>query len=400
MASVRLRGIRKQYGDNPVIKGVDLDIEDGQFVVFVGPSGCGKSTLLRMIAGLEDISEGTLELGGVVSNDIEPSQRGIAMVFQSYALYPHMTVAENMGFALKLAEVPKAEIQERVMRAAEILQIGHLLARKPKALSGGQRQRVAIGRAIVRKPEVFLFDEPLSNLDAALRAQTRVELARLHRELGATMIYVTHDQVEAMTLGQKIVVFNGGHIEQAGTPLELYERPANLFVASFLGSPRMNFLKAGLVAEHEHLASVRLPSGATVEVAADAGRLHVGAEVTLGVRPEHLRLAHAGTPDPRVELGLDPGAPGRERRKEGRREGIPGTLNLVEYLGDVALAYVQVAGMDEMVSVKIHGSHGGFGLPGLGSEVRLSFDPRQAYLFDEAGKALPGAHAPAALSAL
>jgi multiple sugar transport system ATP-binding protein len=206
MASVRLRGIRKTYGDNPVIKGVDLDIEDGQFVVFVGPSGCGKSTLLRMIAGLEDITDGTLELGGVVSNTIEPARRGIAMVFQSYALYPHMTVAENMGFALKLAKVPKAEIAERVRHAAQILQIEHLLERKPKALSGGQRQRVAIGRAIVRKPEVFLFDEPLSNLDAALRAQTRVELARLHKDLQATMIYVTHDQVEAMTLGQKIVV--------------------------------------------------------------------------------------------------------------------------------------------------------------------------------------------------
>jgi len=400
MASVRLRGIRKQYGDNPVIKGVDLDIEDGQFVVFVGPSGCGKSTLLRMIAGLEDISEGTLELGGVVSNAIEPSRRGIAMVFQSYALYPHMTVAENMGFALKLAKVPKGEIQDRVTRAAEILQIGHLLARKPKALSGGQRQRVAIGRAIVRKPAVFLFDEPLSNLDAALRAQTRVELARLHRELGATMIYVTHDQVEAMTLGQKIVVFNGGHIEQAGTPLELYERPANLFVASFLGSPRMNFLKADLVGEREHLASVRLAAGATVEVAADAGRQHIGSALTLGVRPEHLRLAHEGTPDPRLELSIDAGStPGRERRKEGRREGIPGTLNLVEYLGDVALAYVQVAGMDEMVSVKIHGGHGGVKLPVLGTEVRLTFDSRQAYLFDEAGKALPGAHAPAAPSA-
>jgi multiple sugar transport system ATP-binding protein len=395
MASVRLRGIRKQYGDNPVIKGVDLDIEDGQFVVFVGPSGCGKSTLLRMIAGLEDITAGTLELGGVVSNSVEPAQRGIAMVFQSYALYPHMTVAENMGFALKLAKVPKDEIAERVTRAAEILQIGHLLARKPKALSGGQRQRVAIGRAIVRKPEVFLFDEPLSNLDAALRAQTRVELARLHRELNATMIYVTHDQVEAMTLGQKIVVFNGGHIEQVGTPLELYERPANLFVASFLGSPRMNFLKAGLVGEREHLASVRLPSGATVEVAADAARMQVGAGVTLGVRPEHLRLAHAGTVDASVEIG-------RERRKEGRREGIPGTLNLVEYLGDVALAYVQVPGVDEMVSVKLHGGHGGrsgFDLPPLGSEVRLTFDPRQAYLFDEEGRALPGSHAAAAAAA-
>ncbi|MET0982249.1 MAG: ATP-binding cassette domain-containing protein, partial [Telluria sp.] len=200
MASVSLRGIKKQYDGNSVLKGVDLAILDGEFVVFVGPSGCGKSTLLRIIAGLEDITEGTLEIGGRVSNDIEPARRGIAMVFQSYALYPHMSVFENMGFALKLAKVPKAEIRERVGRAAEILQIQHLLDRKPRALSGGQRQRVAIGRAIVRKPEVFLFDEPLSNLDAALRGQTRVELARLHRELKSTMIYVTHDQVEAMTL--------------------------------------------------------------------------------------------------------------------------------------------------------------------------------------------------------
>jgi multiple sugar transport system ATP-binding protein len=364
MASVRLRGIRKHYGDNPVIKGIDLDIEDGQFVVFVGPSGCGKSTLLRMIAGLEDISAGTLELGGVVSNAVEPSRRGIAMVFQSYALYPHMSVYDNMGFALKLAKVPKEEIRERVARAAGILQIGHLLDRKPKALSGGQRQRVAIGRAIVRKPEVFLFDEPLSNLDAALRAQTRVELARLHRELGATMIYVTHDQVEAMTLGQKIVVFNGGRVEQAGTPLELYQRPANLFVAGFLGSPRMNFLKATLVGEEGALASVRLSSGATVEVAADVARARVGAGVTLGVRPEHLRIAGPGD------------------------GGMAGRLALVEYLGDVTLAYVQVEGAEGMAAVKCHGNAG---LPALGSAVSLGFEAGEGYLFDGEGVAYPAA---------
>jgi multiple sugar transport system ATP-binding protein len=336
MASVRLRDIRKQYGDHAVIKGIDLDVEDGQFVVFVGPSGCGKSTLLRMIAGLEDITAGTLELDGVASNTVEPARRGIAMVFQSYALYPHMTVAENMGFALKLAKVPKGEIAERVQRAADILQIGHLLARKPKDLSGGQRQRVAIGRAIVRKPAVFLFDEPLSNLDAALRAQTRVELARLHRELKATMIYVTHDQVEAMTLGQRIVVFNGGRIEQAGTPLDLYERPANLFVAGFLGTPRMNFLPAAVAG---------VPGAATV-----------------GVRPEHLALAHES----------EPGA-------------IAGTLNLVEYLGDVALAHVQVAGVDEMVVAKLAA---GTPLPPAGGRVPLRFDPARAHLFDAQGDAV------------
>jgi multiple sugar transport system ATP-binding protein len=368
MASVRLRGIRKDYGDNPVIKGIDLDIDDGQFVVFVGPSGCGKSTLLRIIAGLEDATAGELEIGGVPSNGVDPSRRGIAMVFQSYALYPHMTVAENMGFALKLAKVPKDEIRERVQRAAEILQIAHLLERKPKALSGGQRQRVAIGRAIVRKPEVFLFDEPLSNLDAALRAQTRVELARLHRELAATMVYVTHDQVEAMTLGQRIVVFNGGRIEQAGTPFELYERPANLFVAGFLGSPRMNFLQASLVGEEGAIATVRLAGGAQAEVAADVMNAAVGAKLTLGVRPEHLRLRGAG---------------------EGVGEGIPGTVGLVEYLGDVTLAYVQVEGAPEMVAVKCGGGGSGETAPAVGARVLLAFDPAQGYLFGEDGAALP-----------
>jgi multiple sugar transport system ATP-binding protein len=362
MASVRLRGIRKTYGDNPVIKGVDLDIDDGQFVVFVGPSGCGKSTLLRMIAGLEDITDGTLELGGVVSNTIEPARRGIAMVFQSYALYPHMTVAENMGFALKLAKVPKPEIRERVRHAAEILQIAHLLDRKPKALSGGQRQRVAIGRAIVRKPEVFLFDEPLSNLDAALRAQTRVELARLHKELGATMIYVTHDQVEAMTLGQKIVVFNGGRIEQVGTPLELYERPANLFVAGFLGSPRMNAFPATFDGQAGGLAAVRVPGGGIVRVAADASVAQPGAPLTLGVRPEHLRLDTFGA------------------------AGIPGRLALAEYLGDVTLAYVQVDGVDGMVAAKCPPD---VPLPAPGAPVHLRFDPARAWLFDDQGAALP-----------
>src|SRR3954467_15932111 len=243
MAQVAIRNVSKAFGSVQVLHGVSVDIADGQFMVFVGPSGCGKSTLLRMIAGLESIGGGTLPIGGTLANDIAPAQRKLAMVFQSYALYPHMTVYENMAFALKLAGHKPAEVQAAVERAAAILQIAPLLKRRPKELSGGQRQRVAIGRAIVRKPEVFLFDEPLSNLDAALRAQTRVELARLHRELGATMIYVTHDQVEAMTLGQKIVVFNGGRIEQVGTPSELYQRPANLFVAGFLGSPRMNLLK-------------------------------------------------------------------------------------------------------------------------------------------------------------
>ena len=363
MASVSLRGIKKQYENNSVIKGIDLTIEDGEFVVFVGPSGCGKSTLLRIIAGLEDISEGTLEIGGRVSNDIEPAKRGIAMVFQSYALYPHMSVAENMGFALKLARVPKADIAERVRRAAEILQIGHLLDRKPKALSGGQRQRVAIGRAIVRKPEVFLFDEPLSNLDAALRGQTRVELARLHRELKSTMIYVTHDQVEAMTLGTRIVVLNGGRIEQVGTPFDLYERPANRFVAGFLGSPRMNFFEATLAGQGERAASVQLAGAARVQVAADVARARAGARVTLGVRPEHLQISRAAG--------------------HGGNGGIGAVVALVEYLGDVTLVYCQVEGAAEMVAVKCDADTAP---PSPGSRVELVFPATRAFLFDEEGR--------------
>ncbi|QOY92665.1 sn-glycerol-3-phosphate ABC transporter ATP-binding protein UgpC [Massilia sp. UMI-21] len=362
MASVHLAGITKQYDDNPVIKGIDLDIADGEFVVLVGPSGCGKSTLLRIVAGLEEVDAGTVEIGGRICNDVDPARRGIAMVFQSYALYPHMTVAENMGFALKLARLPRAEIAGRVARAAEILQIGHLLERRPKALSGGQRQRVAIGRAIVREPEVFLFDEPLSNLDAALRGQTRVELARLHRELGATMIYVTHDQVEAMTLGQKIVVFNGGRIEQAGTPLDLYERPANRFVAGFLGSPRMNFLPGTLAGEEGAAVHVRLACGEVVQVAADAARAAPGAGVTLGVRPEHLRIEAAG------------GA------------GMPAVVALVEYLGDATIVHVQVDGVAGMAALKCRPEES---CPDRGARVTLAFDPGHGHLFDADGVALP-----------
>ncbi|WP_301547080.1 MULTISPECIES: ABC transporter ATP-binding protein [unclassified Duganella] len=256
MASVSLKQIVKSYDKTPVIHGVDLDIADGEFMVFVGPSGCGKSTLLRMIAGLEDIGGGTLHIGGALANDVAPAQRKLAMVFQSYALYPHMTVYENMAFALKLAGRKPAEVAAAVERAAAILQIAPLLKRRPKELSGGQRQRVAIGRAIVRTPEVFLFDEPLSNLDASLRVQMRVEISRLHQELKTTMIYVTHDQVEAMTLGQRIAVFNAGRIEQVGTPHELYNHPANLFVAGFLGTPRMNFIAGEIIAASADRASV------------------------------------------------------------------------------------------------------------------------------------------------
>src|SRR6478609_7835191 len=241
MAGLKLQNIVKRFGQIEVIHGVSLQIEDGEFVVFVGPSGCGKTTLLRSIAGLEEATEGEVWIGGRQVNDIDPANRGVAMVFQTYALYPHMSVEENMGFGLRMAKRPKHEIKERVARAAEILQLTPYLKRRPKELSGGQRQRVAIGRAIVREPEIFLFDEPLSNLDAELRVQMRVELSRLHKRLGATMIYVTHDQTEAMTMADKIVVLRAGRVEQVGTPLDLYNEPANRFVAGFIGSPKMNF---------------------------------------------------------------------------------------------------------------------------------------------------------------
>ena len=290
MATLTLRNLRKAFGPVEVIKGIDLDIDDREFVVFVGPSGCGKSTLLRMIAGLEQITGGELTIDGRRVNEVGPADRGLAMVFQSYALYPHMTVAENMGFALRLAKVPRAERDAKVREAARILQLGPYLDRKPKDLSGGQRQRVAIGRAIVRAPKVFLFDEPLSNLDAALRGQTRIEIARLHEELATTMIYVTHDQVEAMTMADKIVVLSAGRIEQVGTPLELYHRPDNLFVAGFLGSPRMNLLRVTLAPDGQGVVA-RLASGDGI------GFLLPGAphgEATLGIRPEHLRLLRHG----------------------------------------------------------------------------------------------------------
>ena len=276
MADLKLKDVAKAYGNVKVLEHINLEIEKGELIVFVGPSGCGKSTLLRMIAGLEKITAGTLEIDGTVVNDVPPSQRGIAMVFQSYALYPHMTVRDNMAFSLKIAKKSKEEINERVENAAKILQLDPYLDRLPKALSGGQRQRVAIGRAIVRDPKVFLFDEPLSNLDAALRSQMRIELTDLHAELGSTMIYVTHDQVEAMTMADKIVVLKDGAIEQVGTPMELYDNPATPFVAGFIGSPKMNLFE-GEVAARE------------------------GCEV-YGIRPEHIRLVEDGEWRGRVRL--------------------------------------------------------------------------------------------------
>ena len=286
MTSLALKQVTKNYGAVDIIRGVDLEIASGEFVVFVGPSGCGKSTLLRMIAGLEPISGGELSVGGTRMNEVAAARRGVAMVFQSYALYPHMNVYKNMSFGLETARMPKADIDVRVRKAADILQISHLLARKPKELSGGQRQRVAIGRAIVRDPKIFLFDEPLSNLDAELRVQTRVEIAKLHADIGATMIYVTHDQVEAMTLADRIVVLRAGVIEQQGTPLDIYNKPVNRFVAGFIGSPKMNFLKVLVAASQPGRVVLNL-AGKQVTVPLSE-QVAQGSELTLGLRPEHM----------------------------------------------------------------------------------------------------------------
>jgi multiple sugar transport system ATP-binding protein len=357
MATVTLRGIQKNYGSVHVIKGVDLSIDDREFCVFVGPSGCGKSTLLRMIAGLEEITAGDLLIDGQRVNDVPPSERGLAMVFQSYALYPHMTVADNMGFALRLAGVPRKERHAKVAETARILHLDQLLDRKPKELSGGQRQRVAIGRAIVRKPKVFLFDEPLSNLDAALRVQMRIELARLHDELAATMIYVTHDQVEAMTMADKIVVLQGGIIEQAGTPLELYHHPRNLFVAGFIGSPKMNLLPARIMAVAEAGTTVQLVSGASLVVPVRPGRQQVGDAVTLGVRPEHMHLAGDGE--------------------------LAGEVMVVERLGGETFLYTQLQD-GSMLIVQADGE-----VPtGVHERIAIRLDPATCQLFDTEGRAV------------
>ena len=341
MAELRIQGLGKSFGNGvPVVQGIDLTVNSGEFMVLVGPSGCGKSTTLRLVAGLEDPNEGQIFIDGIDVTDRAPAERGVAMVFQSYALYPHMTVAANMGFGLRMAGLKPAEVEARVQRAARSLQLESLLQRRPRELSGGQRQRVAIGRAIVREPKVFLFDEPLSNLDASLRTQMRGELAELHQRLGATIVYVTHDQVEAMTLGQRIAIFNAGRIEQVGAPLALYERPANLFVAGFLGSPRMNFLPAALA---EGLAG-SLPSGT----------------VTVGIRPEQLRWVVAED-----------------------TAGLPVRLERIEHLGDVALLHCQVLGGGESVIVK--SALGPTALPPLQHTLWLQADRERVLAFDSAG---------------
>ena len=348
MGQVSLKGIHKRYGEVEVIKGIDLDVRDGEFLVFVGPSGCGKSTLLRMIAGLEEISAGELQIDGRRANEVRAADRGAAMVFQSYALYPHMTVAENMGFALKMAGVGKAARTEQVRRAAEVLRITELLGRYPKELSGGQRQRVAIGRAIVRKPKVFLFDEPLSNLDAALRVNMRIELSRLHQELGTTMIYVTHDQVEAMTMGDRIAVFNQGRVEQLGAPLDLYNAPANEFVAGFLGAPRINLIERpgdSASAAHRALWDRLAPA--------------VGTNVSrVGLRAEHLQVGAAGA-------------------------GIPATLELAEHLGDTSILHLRVQGLAELLNAKAGPGHTDLA---TGQAVGLLPDAAWALRFDTAGR--------------
>ncbi|WP_188697823.1 ABC transporter ATP-binding protein [Silvimonas amylolytica] len=362
MASLQLRHIGKQYDNTgpEIIKDLSMDIHDGEFVVFVGPSGCGKSTMLRMIAGLEDITSGSLMIDGVRANDIAPSQRGVAMVFQSYALYPHMTVGENMGFGLKLAGHDPQEVREIVGKAAEILQLSHLLDRKPRALSGGQRQRVAIGRAIVRKPKVFLFDEPLSNLDAALRVSMRIELARLHKELGTTMIYVTHDQVEAMTLGTRIAVFNQGTVAQMGPPVELYDRPANQFVAGFLGSPTMNFIACTPASSSRgEGASVEIGGGHRVTVP-NIMLDQQGLPATLGIRPEHVRITTES-------------------------EGLAARVDFVEHLGDHQVVHGKLLHTDQPVVAKVPMS---VSLDDANPVVGLAFNPAACRLFDQQGVAL------------
>lgn len=358
MAEVALRGITKSFGTTRVLNGVDLDIADGEFVVFVGPSGCGKSTLLRVIAGLEDPDAGEVSIGGRTVNALSPSDRGIAMVFQSYALYPHMTVRQNMAFGLTLAKTDKAEIERRVAAAADVLNISDYLDRKPKALSGGQRQRVAIGRAIVREPEVFLFDEPLSNLDASLRVRMRYEFAALHQRLKTTMIYVTHDQVEAMTLADRIVVLNGGVVEQVGAPLELYEHPRTRFVAEFIGSPKMNLIPAEIVEASAGGATVRLADGATVRVEVDASRATSGQSVQLGVRPEHLAL-------------------------DGPGDAITATATFVENLGAATYAYATLAGSAETLTVQLPGD----ARISAAQPLSLQIPPGRAHLFDAEGMA-------------
>ncbi|MEY5099651.1 MAG: Maltose/maltodextrin import ATP-binding protein MalK [Pseudomonadota bacterium] len=369
MSKIEFRNISKRYAPEAplTINDANLTIEHGEFCVFVGPSGCGKSTLLRMVAGLEEISSGDLLIGGERVNELPPARRGVAMVFQSYALYPHMTVRENMAFGLKVLGSDKGEIDRKVREAAEVLQLTHLLDRLPKALSGGQRQRVAIGRAIVKEPRVFLFDEPLSNLDAALRVQTRLEIARLHKRIGsASMIYVTHDQVEAMTLADKIVLLHTGDriashgsVAQVGSPMDLYHRPASLFVAEFIGSPKMNVLPGRLVSAGDSQARIEI-GGVVFEASVDARRIEKGASVSLGCRPEDMRLAQGGAD-----------------------HCLSGTVSHVEKLGDASLLYVDPGRGLPVITVRVDGT----ARERVGDAVQVQLRPDLNHVFDAGGEA-------------
>ena len=377
MAEVKLTNLCKSYdnGKSFVLKNINLHINDGEFVAFVGPSGCGKSTLLRMICGLEDISFGDLELGGIHSNDLPPNERRVGMVFQSYALYPHMTVRENMAFGLKLAKVSKEETNARVEEAARILQLEKLLDRKPKAMSGGQRQRVAIGRSIVQEPRLFLFDEPLSNLDVSLRVQMRQELSRLHGKLKTTAIYVTHDQVEAMTLADRIVVLSPlaesatTNLEQVGAPLELYHNPVNLFVASFIGSPKMNFFNAEIVETGAEYSRVRLLSGAELTVYNDTSRAQPGDKVTLGIRPQDV-LNH--------EEGTD------------AKNCIIGEIETVERLGNESFIYLNHPDIQEAFIARVEDSRN----RQPGHQFHVGVPAENCHLFDNSGQAFARTRAP------
>ncbi|MGP1397116.1 MAG: ABC transporter ATP-binding protein [Inquilinaceae bacterium] len=358
MAKLTLTGIRKSFGPVEIIKGVDLAVEDGELVVFVGPSGCGKSTLLRIIAGLEDMSDGAVHIGGADVGHLPPAKRGIAMVFQSYALYPHMSVFDNMAFGLRQAGTARESIRAKVQEASRILQLDALLKRRPRQLSGGQRQRVAIGRAIVRDPQVFLFDEPLSNLDAALRVKMRIEIAKLHAELAATMVYVTHDQVEAMTLADRIVVLDQGEVAQVGTPLELYHAPANRFVAGFIGSPRMNFVSVTVAQTGPDGVAVQMPDGGLVTVPVVSEGFAAGQKAELGIRPEHLTEGD--------DLGL-----------------LRGRVDVVERLGGATFLYLSGPLDEELLVVEADGDSETM----VGDQVAVALRPDLCHLFDPDGRA-------------
>ena len=372
MSAVQLHQVRKAFAGTEVLKSVDIAVADREFMVFVGPSGCGKSTLLRTIAGLERSDTGQVLIGGEDVTDLEPSQRGVAMVFQSYALYPHMSVYENIAFGLRMIKLPETQIKERVQRAAKILQIEQLLERKPRALSGGQRQRVAIGRSIVREPKVFLFDEPLSNLDAALRVQMRLELIKLHKQLNATMIYVTHDQTEAMTMADRIVVLNHGKVEQIGSPLELYRTPVNRFVAGFIGSPKMNFLHVAVQRADASGVTVGLPGATSITLPVSSTDVKAGDALVLGIRPEHLTEAAGADADGRLS----------------------GKVMVVEHLGGETLLHVS---LDDGALIQVKGS--GESAAVDGQVLNAGFGVRHAHLFRENGEALKRTHPVSAAAA-